>query len=78
MASIRMKWMNGKPMAVESRSILKWECVRPFVFYTLTSMIYGELMKAYLDIDQNITAYTDIKVEIKGVLKKSTMKAIIK
>ena len=78
MASIRMKWMTGKPIAVVSDPVMKWERVKPFLYLTLTSMIYGELMKAYLDIDQNMTAYTDIKTEIKGVLKKSTMKAIIK
>lgn len=78
MASIKMRWLCGQPKAVEVGSILKWQRSKPFLLYTLTSMIYGTIMEAFLDLGQNMTAYIDIKTEMKGVLKEPTIKAIIK
>jgi hypothetical protein len=69
MASIGMKIIGCKPLAVLPRNILKIENCKPFLYAILTSGIYGDTMKAYTDLFQKIEVYDDIKQDIKGVIK---------
>ena len=78
MANLKMRIIGCKPLAVESRSILKIERCKPFLLLSLGSLVYGDVLEAYTELFKKIEAYTGIKHEIKGVLRKSSFKGVIK
>lgn len=57
-----------KPLAVYYRNLLKIENIKPFLFTTLGSGISGTIIKAY----------TQLSFDIKGILRKTEIKGVIK